>query len=123
MRRTTKVTSKGQKCVAEDHCRGCHRPLEKFKFADAVIKCHVKMSLIGWKDEVSLLPCYQVEYYSTTLFTFCWLRLATIETAQHCQRVAESMNAKNSRRHATACRTKHKLALGKEIESTFIYII
>ena len=45
---------------------------------------HHKMlhTLIGWKDEVSLLPCYHVEYYSTALFTFCWLRLVTIETAR-----------------------------------------
>ena len=86
--RTTKVTSKGQKCVAEDRCRGCRRPPKKFKLADAVIK----RTLIGWKDEVSSLPCYHVEYYSTTLFTFCWLRLVTIEMARHCRRVAESMN-------------------------------
>ena len=94
-----KMTSKGQKCVAEDCCRRCRRPLEKLKVADTVIKC-CKLWLVG-KMKVSSLPYFHVEYYSTTLFTFCWLRLVTIETARHCRRVAESMNAQNSGRRAT----------------------
>ena len=45
----TKVTSKGQKCVAEDHCRGCRRPRRH--------RHKMLYTLIGWKDEVSSLPC------------------------------------------------------------------
>ena len=67
---TTKVTSK--------MCRG--GPLQRVSQTSGKIKGlrrrHKMLhTLIGWKDEVNLLPCYHVEYYSTTLFTFCWLWL------------------------------------------------
>ena len=82
-------------------------PLQRVSQASGKIKGRrhghkLSLTLIGWKDEVSSLPCYRVEYYSTTLFTFCWLRLVTMETARHCRPVAESTNAQNnSGRRAT----------------------
>ena len=86
--RMTKVTSKGLKSSQTSEKMKCRRRGRE-----------MLRTLIGWKDEVSSLPCCHVEYCSTTLFTFCWL--VTVGTARHCRWVAESMNAQKSGRHAT----------------------